>query len=229
MDYHYLLYAMEGTIRLESRHRRWTLPPSRAALIAADEPVTISILSRLTSASVLFAPGFVAAPPQPLAVFDISPLARELIAECRPWGEADGPLTPYARNVFGLLAEVIQKLAQTPSPCVMPIARSPALARALMLTEERSTGAPTFTGIAVETGQSPRALARRFSDELGMSWGDALRRIRVIRAVEALALTEASVTEIAYEVGYNSISAFTAAFRNLMGKSPGEYRATFGR
>jgi AraC-like DNA-binding protein len=60
-----------------------------------------------------------------------------------------------------------------------------------------------------------------------MTWSEALRRIRIIRAVEALAGTEAPVTEIALEVGYSSISAFNAAFRDLTGKSPTEYRASF--
>ncbi|MBV2184675.1 MAG: hypothetical protein KUL88_09080, partial [Rhizobium sp.] len=44
MDRHYLLYAMEGSMRLEADGRRWTLPPARAALIAAGHPVTITIL-----------------------------------------------------------------------------------------------------------------------------------------------------------------------------------------
>ena len=78
-------------------------------------------------------------------------------------------------------------------------------------------------------GQSPRATARRFSSDLRMSWSEALRRIRIIRAVEALATSENPVTEIAYSVGYNSISAFNAAFRDLMGKNPTEYGATFKR
>ena len=227
MDRHYLLYAMAGTIRLEAQGRRWTLPPARAALIAAGEPITVSILSRLTSASVLFAPDFMEAPRQVLSVFDISPLARELIGECRQWGPESGPLSSYALQVFALLAEVVRTLAETPSLCVMPVPSSPELARAIELTEETAAAAPTFAGIARATGQSSRALARRFSEELGMTWSEALRRIRIIRAVEALAVTEAPVTEIALEVGYSSISAFNAAFRDLTGKSPTEYRASF--
>lgn len=227
MDRHYLLYAMEGTIRLEADGRRWTLPPARAALIAADHPVTISIQSRLTSASVLYAPSFAPSPPQVLSVFDVSPLARELIAECREWGPEGGALSPYAQRIFETLVAVILKLAETPNPCVLPTPTSPGLARALLMTEERAGGAPVFTEIARATGQSPRALARRFSAEMGMTWREALRRIRLIRAVEALASGDAPVTEIALDVGYNSLSAFNAAFRDLMGKSPGEYRATF--
>lgn len=227
MDRHYLLYAMEGTMRLEADGRRWTLPPARAALIAAGHPVTITILSRLTSASVLYAPGFAPAPPQALSVFDVSPLARELIAECRDWGSESGPLGPYAQRIFEALVAVSLKLAETPSPCVLPTPASPALARALALTEELADGAPVFAEIARATGQSPRALARRFSAEMGMTWREALRRIRLIRAVETLASSDAPVTEIALGVGYNSLSAFNAAFRDLMGKTPRDYRATF--
>ncbi len=229
MDYHYLLYAVEGTMRLESRQKRWTLPPCRAALIAAGETIQVSILSRLTSASVLFAPNFMTVPLQPLSVFDISPLASELIAESRAWDSGSGALSPYARQVFGLLSEVALRLAATPSPCAMPVPSSPALARALALTQERAAGNPAFSEIAVETGQSPRALARRFTEEMGMSWGEALRRIRIIRAVEELAITAKPVTQIALDVGYNSISAFNEAFRNLMGRNPSQYRATFKR
>jgi AraC-like DNA-binding protein len=81
--------------------------------------------------------------------------------------------------------------------------------------------------IARATGQSTRALARRFADEMGMTWRQALQRLRLMRAVEALATTDAPVTEIALDVGYNSLSAFNAAFRELVGTSPTAYRRSF--
>ncbi|MBL4645221.1 MAG: helix-turn-helix domain-containing protein [Rhizobiales bacterium] len=227
MDRHYLLYAREGTIRMESAGQRWTLPPARAALIAAGHPITITVLSKLTSASVLFAPKFMATPSQTLSVFDVSPLARELILECRNWGPESVSLTPYAKRIFETLASVALNLAQNPSPCVLPVPASSAVAQALALTEELSSGAPRLEEIARATGQSSRALTRRFSEEMGMTWSEALRRIRMIRAVEALAGSEATVTEIAMGVGYNSLSAFNVAFRDLMRMSPTQYRATF--
>jgi AraC-like DNA-binding protein len=60
-----------------------------------------------------------------------------------------------------------------------------------------------------------------------MTWREALRRVRLTRAVELLAVGDTSVTEVALAVGYNSISAFNAAFRDLMGSSPSDYRASF--
>jgi AraC-like DNA-binding protein len=227
MDRHYLVYAMQGILRLEAQDRRWTLPPARAALICAGHPITVSMRSKLVTASVLFAPGFMPTPPKALAVFEVSALARELIGECRAWGADSGPLSPYARSIFDALAAVALKLSENPTPCVLPTPKTSALARALELTEEQAPGMPRFEEIARATGQSPRALARRFSDEMGLTWREVLRRIRLIRAIEALASSDSSITEIAFAVGYNSLSAFNAAFRDFTGKSPGKYRASF--
>ncbi|TAD89443.1 MAG: AraC family transcriptional regulator [Alphaproteobacteria bacterium] len=223
VDRHYLLHALEGTIRLEADGRRWTLPPARAALIAADQPIRITILTRLTSASVLFARGFMAAPAATLSVFDMTPLARALIAECQSWGP-ETTLSPYAHQVFSLLGEVVLRLAQRPSPCVIPAPASSSLARAVDLTEAAAAEAPRFASIAKAAGLSERSLSRRLHDELGMTWTELLRRIRMTRAVELLATTDRPVTEIGLTVGYDSPSAFNAAFRDVMGCNPTEYR-----
>ena len=67
----------------------------------------------------------------------------------------------------------------------------------------------------------------RFEDESGMTWRAVLRRMRVLRAIEELAAGEDSVTTIAHRVGYTSLSAFNAGFRDLTGRTPTQYRATF--
>jgi AraC-like DNA-binding protein len=226
-DRHYLLYALTGALRLEAQGLRWTLPPARAALIAANHPIRISILKSVTTASVLFSPEFMPMPSQAINVFDMSPLARELINECRGWDAQSGRLDPYSCRLFGTLAAVVLKLADSPSPLFLPTPSSTALERALALTEAQAEGTPSFAAIARATGQSPRAMARRFADEMGMSWRQALQRLRMMRAVEALAMSESSVTEIALSVGYASISAFNSAFRDLMGVSPTDYRRSF--
>jgi AraC-like DNA-binding protein len=76
-------------------------------------------------------------------------------------------------------------------------------------------------------GLAPRSLARRFEDETGLTWRAVLRRMRVLRAIEELAAGDAPITEIAFTVGYTSLSAFNAAFRQLTARTPTEYRASF--
>ncbi|HEY3611936.1 MAG TPA: AraC family transcriptional regulator [Pseudonocardiaceae bacterium] len=226
-DRHYLLCASTGALRLEAQGRAWLLPPARAALIEAGRPIQVSIPRPATTASVLFDTHFAPPPPAPLAVFDLSPLARYLLAECGTWGEADQPITAYAEALFAALAAVTWKLAEQPSPVVVPVGRSPELRRALRLTEERLGEDVRFQDLADQVGLAPRSLARRFSDETGMTWRAVLRRMRLLRAVEELAAGDAPITRIAFMVGYTSLSAFNAAFQELTGRTPTDYRASF--
>lgn len=227
VDRHYLLCASAGALRLEAQGRAWLLPPARAALIEAGRPIRVSIPQPVTTASVLFDTAFAAPPPAPLTVFDLSPLARALVTECGTWGKSDEPLTTYAETLFAALAAVTWRLAERPSPVVMPVGRSPELRRVLQLTEERLGSQVRFEDLADEVGLAPRSLARRFSEETGMTWRAALRRMRVLRAVEELAAGDTPVTKIAFMVGYASLSAFNAAFQELTDRTPTEYRASF--
>ena len=227
VEQHYLLCASRGALRLEAHGRLWVLPPARAALIAAGEPIQVAIPQPVTTSSVLFDTGFAPQPPAPLTVFDLSPLARALVTECVGWPDADEPLPPYARSVFGALAAVAWRLAEHPSPVTIPAGRSPELRRALALTDAGMGESVAFEDVAREVGLVPRSLARRFEDECAMTWSAVLRRMRVLRAIEMLAADEGSVTAIAHTVGYTSLSAFNAAFRDLTGRTPTQYRATF--
>ncbi|BCJ74865.1 AraC family transcriptional regulator [Catellatospora sp. IY07-71] len=227
VDRHYLLCASAGALRLEAQGQAWLLPPARAALIEAGRPIQVSIPSPVTTASVLFDPGFAPAPPAPLTVFDLNPLARALVGECSTWGDSEEPLPAYARTLFAALAAVTWRLAEQPSPVVVPAGRSPELRRALRLTEERLGGQVRFEELAAEVGLVPRSLARRFAEETGLTWQAVLRRMRVLRAIEELAAGDAPVTKIAFGVGYTSLSAFNAAFLELTGRTPTQYRASF--
>ncbi|HMM95508.1 AraC family transcriptional regulator [Phycicoccus sp.] len=229
VDRHYLLCASSGALRLEAEGQRWLLPPARAALLRAGRPVTVSIPQPARTASVLFDVGFVPPPPRDLTVVDLDPLARALLAECSGWPESEGPLPAYPRTMFAALAAVAWRLAEHPSPVVVPAGRSPEVRAALALTEERLGEEVRFEDVARAVGLVPRSLARRFESEIGMPWRAVLRRMRVLRAVELLAADNTPVTAIAHRVGYGSLSAFNAAFRELTRSTPSDYRATFTR
>src|SRR6478735_9569441 len=170
VERHYLLCASRGALRLEARGKSWVLPPARAALITAGEPIQVAIPQTVTTSSVLFDTGFAPQPPAPLTVFDLSPLARALVSECVAWPDAEEPLPPYARSMFAALAAVAWRLAQYPSPVTVPAGQSPELRRALAITRERLAEDVRFEDIARVVGLSPRSLARRFEDESGMTW-----------------------------------------------------------
>lgn len=227
VDRHYLLYAAEGVMRLEAAGRIWSLPPARAALIAADEPIEVTLPVSITCRSVLYSTDFVPQPPNVLSVFEMTPLARELVLECSQWGPEEGALSDYADGLFKTLASVAWRLSERPYLLHMPAPKSEAVRKVVERLEQSLADPPGFDELARAVGISPRSLARRISAELGMSWRQIVQKLRVIHAVEALSTSNMPITDIAFAQGYQSLSAFNAAFRDLTGTTPSAYRASF--
>ncbi len=73
--------------------------------------------------------------------------------------------------------------------------------------------------VARRLGLSPRTFARRLSLE-GLAFSDVLADLRADLAERYLADTGVSISEIAWLLGYQEVSAFTHAFKRWTGKTP---------
>ena len=71
---------------------------------------------------------------------------------------------------------------------------------------------------------SPAHFARSFRATFGESPHHYLQRRRVERAMSLLRESEASVTDICFQVGFGSLGTFSRTFREIVGRSPREYR-----
>ncbi len=69
-------------------------------------------------------------------------------------------------------------------------------------------------------------LYKLFKTHRGITPLEMLNRIRVQNACKRLDELNSSISEIALEVGFQSLSAFNANFKRFMGTSPLEYRRT---
>ena len=75
---------------------------------------------------------------------------------------------------------------------------------------------------ATVLGTSSRTLARRFNNDINMTYRDWRLRIRLMAAVEHLA-AGASISATAHQVGFNSESAFIDRFKKATGLTPRRY------
>jgi AraC-like DNA-binding protein len=80
------------------------------------------------------------------------------------------------------------------------------------LLRERINNPPTLDELGRIVGCSPFYLSRLFSQESGATIQQFIRQIRMERAAELLRAGKCNVTEAAQEVGYNSLSNFSASF-----------------
>jgi AraC-like DNA-binding protein/mannose-6-phosphate isomerase-like protein (cupin superfamily) len=71
---------------------------------------------------------------------------------------------------------------------------------------------------------SSRHLSRLFSNELGESFSDYIRKERVREAARLLEMTSIPIKEIADVNGFGSVHYFTRVFTTMMNVSPAKYR-----
>ncbi len=74
---------------------------------------------------------------------------------------------------------------------------------------------------------SPAHFSRQFRATFGETPHRYLQRRRVERAMELLRETDCPVTEICFDVGFNSLGTFSRTFRAIVGEPPSTYRARF--
>jgi len=101
--------------------------------------------------------------------------------------------------------------------------REPALARALRAMHNNVRAGWTVAGLAGIAGMSRSAFAARFGAALGCAPMEYLARWRMALAQDALSRGGVPLDRLAEEIGYESASAFSTAFRRRIGCAPGAF------
>ncbi len=93
----------------------------------------------------------------------------------------------------------------------------------MVLLKQNLAEPPSLEDLGKKIGCSHFYLSRIFSAQTGQTITQHLRQLRMERAAELLKSRAFNVTQVALEVGYNSLSHFSAAFQETFGCCPGLY------
>jgi AraC-like DNA-binding protein len=113
-----------------------------------------------------------------------------------------------------------QSQRQNPSR-VYPLVR---ICRARDLIRHCYTEPVTLADCALEAGLSRWHLLRTFRDVFGETPKEFHTRLRLERAKHLLAVTNRSVTDVCFDVGFSSLGTFSILFKRQIGISPREFR-----
>ena len=83
----------------------------------------------------------------------------------------------------------------------------------------------SLTKVAKFVNISPNHLSEKFKEVTGVNFVDYIARTRTEKACDLLQDRELRISEIAFAVGFQSLSQFNRVFKRLTGKSPSAYRA----
>jgi AraC-like DNA-binding protein/quercetin dioxygenase-like cupin family protein len=225
-----LVYAVEGVMTVETDGALWVVPPLRAVWVPAGVVHSIRMTGRVRMRTVYFDSASISHASVPVGpkVLTVSPLLRELIVRvvdrigvASVDDPSDSGCNPgNLEHTIALLLDELVEAAATPLEIPIPAdARLRRITDALRADPSDGRDMAAWARLA---GMSERTLARAFPDATGMTLVRWRQQVRLLRALERLAIGE-SVTAVTMDLGYGSVSAFVKLFRESFGVTPGRY------
>jgi AraC-like DNA-binding protein len=103
-------------------------------------------------------------------------------------------------------------------------AESPVITRARQYIAEHKTEGLSLAAVAKVAGSSVFHFCKTFHKSTGLNFTDYVARARVEDAKKGLLNPNRRISEIAYDVGFQSLTQFNRTFKKIFGQSPSEYR-----
>lgn len=85
----------------------------------------------------------------------------------------------------------------------------------------------TLQSLGEHIGMSRSGIAKRFTELVGIPMFEYLTNLRMQRAIDFLQTSDLRPADIAEKIGYESVVAFTKAFKRHTGETPSKYRTQF--
>ena len=210
---HQLAWAASGVLTVLTAESTWVLPPTRALWIPAGLRHETLAAGTATMRSLYLRPDRSPAHwPGPMPV-TVTPLLAELIGYL-----GDDTLESGQRaRAEALLGDLLHPVPMTTIEVRMPDDERAAQVAARLLADPAD--GRTLAEWGTEVSASARTLARGFLGGTGMTFGQWRRLARLQAALPQLAAGQA-VGTVARHVGYQTASAFVAAFRSETGLTP---------
>src|SRR5437762_10376088 len=97
--------------------------------------------------------------------------------------------------------------------------------KARSFIEEHSVEEHSLRKVAKAVNISANHLSEKFKQVTGVNFVEYIARTRFEKACDLLLNSNLRISEIAFAVGFQSLSQFNRVFKKISGKSPTEYRA----
>jgi AraC-like DNA-binding protein len=213
-----LAHVSEGVMTVQTEHGSWVIPPERGVWIIPGISHRVST-SRPHIVSALYVEPSLVKLPSRCCVIAVDPLVRELLLAAGAFGHTYEQGTPEAR----VIRVILDRLPTLPVTSLnLPEPSDERLRQISNALRENPADSRSLANLSRAFGMSDRTAERLFQRELGSTFREWRRQIRLSIALERLGAGD-SVTNVAMDVGYEDVSAFIAMFKTALGQTPGQY------
>ncbi|REC45313.1 helix-turn-helix domain-containing protein [Chryseobacterium pennipullorum] len=155
-------------------------------------------------------------------VFSVPPVLREMIKYAERWSKLmtkDPDETVFLKALFNELPHFV-KLSLKLHLCLPKDKR---LDKAIEYIHHHYRNEIKIDDLGGTASLSARTLERIFKKETGLTISKYQQMLRIIKSLELLSSDTLTVSEIAYEVGYRSVQAYTRSFGSVMHCRPTDF------
>ncbi|WP_242199287.1 AraC family transcriptional regulator [Sphingomonas hankookensis] len=216
-----LLYASAGVMSVRTPERSFVVPPQRAVWLPVDTDHEVNCRGAVSLRTLYLRPDICPGHGE-CRVFDVSDFLRALILEVGRFPPEYDPGGREGRIVM-LLLEEIARMPDAQLNIRMP--NDPRLLRVCTAILENPSDIRDVDDWAAVAGMGRRTFTRSFRRETGSGLGTWRQQARLMEALSLIAIGK-PITTVAFDVGYESASGFSAMFRRSFGTSPRNYCRT---
>ena len=216
-----LMYAEKGCIHVDIEGKKLLLPGWYCAWVPAETNHkvwsnhadvyvrTLYFGSELTTNKAFDQP----------RVFPASTLLKEMIAHTARWHKLLTHDDEERDFLLALRSILPAEMAKSAAAC-LPTTMDGKLAPILDYIQQHLQEKLGLEDMARQFGYSSRTLTRAFQHYLGIPFSSYVKIARAMRAMELIEQGASNVSELAYRVGYESVSTFSNNFLVFCGKRP---------
>lgn len=158
-----------------------------------------------------------------LGIYPVSRLLSEMLSFSEKW-QGDYDKDSWEFGFLSTLKSVLSKENLKKFSIQLPTTDDKRLNAITNSIRTRLNESLTLEDTARLSGMSIRSLTRLFQTKLHITYIQYLKMLRIIKAMELIHDTDLNMTEIAYEVGYSNIAAFSNNFQQLTNMRPTEFK-----
>ncbi|MBE9462292.1 helix-turn-helix domain-containing protein [Dyadobacter subterraneus] len=158
-----------------------------------------------------------------MGIYPANNLLLEMLLFTENWS-GEIIVDTFENQFLTTIKNLLPKISKHPLPIILPTTNHEKMQPIINYIQDNLEAPLHLDVISKEFGMSPRTFSRLFQSTLETSFLQYLKLSRMIRAMEQLLQTNKTISEIAYETGYNSIATFSNTFYGLVNVRPSEFQ-----
>lgn len=214
-----LIYAIQGVLEVKTEVGSYIIPPQQAVWIPENHQHSIASLKGAQLRSVHIETGMINNFGHNIRVLKVDQLVKALIKRASTY-QFTSNITAEQQRLLSVLVDQIAELSEV--DLCLPFSADRLLLPILNWQQQHPASSKNLQDWSVELATSSKTLSRRFKSELGMNFSQWRQQLKLHKAIQWLNDGQ-SVTQVALNLGFESLPAFIQMFKRHLGVTPGKF------